>query len=95
MQQMMASGTKNSLPHSAITALDPHNDSSLVEARCKKYACAYQDCLAKHNHSDDRCRFHYDNYERCATAVRARLLSQQQRDEQQGGTSAVVATKRV
>jgi hypothetical protein len=47
----------------------------LVEAKCKKYACAFQYCLAKHNHDADRCRYHYDAYDRCAQAVRARETS--------------------
>jgi hypothetical protein len=46
----------------------------MVEAKCKKYACEFQFCLAKHNHNADRCRHHYDAFDRCARAIRQEQL---------------------
>jgi len=44
------------------TRVEEDDDSN---KKCKKFACAFQYCLAKHNHDIDRCRYLYDEYERC------------------------------
>lgn len=40
-------------------------ETEKAKKKCKKFACAFQYCLNKHNHSIDKCRGHYEEFERC------------------------------
>lgn len=55
----------------------PSNDSkSDEEGKCKKHACDFQYCLAKHNHNIERCQYHYEQFEKCTASVREKKEQQ-------------------
>jgi DNA-binding XRE family transcriptional regulator len=47
-------------------------------AKCKKYACSLQYCLAKRNNQIEKCQSHMDAWENCAAIVRANIAAAEQ-----------------
>jgi len=56
------------MPRTTATRPSPPDDElegDEGDPKCKKFACAFQYCLARHNHDVDRCRALYEAFRRC------------------------------
>ena len=71
----------------AAAVADRHRVGQLCETICKKYACAIQYCLERHQYQEGRCWKEIGNWDMCCDWIKEREALQQKASEEAEGQS--------